>query len=112
MFEKTKKNLRLFRNILLFIGFVLFIVWLLIFAGLPDEKDIKTWKPPISYKPHKIDWNGTIKQPVYVWVPLHRISLLLRKAVIVSEDDMFYYHNGVNIDMLKEAFHVNWSKKR
>ncbi len=112
MFEKTKKNFRLFRNILLFIGFVLFIIWLLVFAGLPDDEDIKAWKPPITYKPHQIDWNGPIKQPVYVWVPLHQISPLLRNAVIVSEDDMFYYHDGVNVEMMKEAFRVNWNKKR
>ncbi|MBD3291250.1 hypothetical protein GF337_20785 [candidate division KSB1 bacterium] len=99
-------------NSLLIFGFIYILIWLLFFSGLPNAEEIKSYRPPKTVKPSHVNWDGNIRQPVYIWAPLHQISILLRKAVVVSEDDRFYYHNGVNFEMMKEAFSVNWTKKR
>ena len=36
------------------------------------------------------------------WVPLSRISENLRRAVLVSEDDRFYQHHGIDWRALGE----------
>jgi monofunctional biosynthetic peptidoglycan transglycosylase len=41
------------------------------------------------------------------WVELGRISVHLQRAVIVSEDDLFLQHNGVQWDALKKAWQRN-----
>ena len=35
-----------------------------------------------------------------IWVPYHRISPLLRRAVLIAEDDAFYQHGGLDWDEL------------
>ncbi len=41
------------------------------------------------------------------WVSLKHISPALQKAVVVSEDDLFWEHDGFNIDMIYNAFIKN-----
>lgn len=49
--------------------------------------------------------NSTKDMPVQQkWVPLARISPALQKAVVLSEDDLFWEHRGFNLDMLHKAF--------
>lgn len=42
------------------------------------------------------------------WVPLERISPHLRRAVVVSEDDTFWEHDGFNFAMIRQALERNW----
>lgn len=51
--------------------------------------------------------NFTIAQQ---WVPLSRISKNLRNAVIVSEDGMFFEHEGVDWFEVEESIKKNWEK--
>lgn len=44
------------------------------------------------------------------WVPLKRISPALQKAVVVSEDDLFWEHDGFNVDMIYNALMKNLKK--
>lgn len=44
------------------------------------------------------------------WVPYQRISKNLKRAVIVSEDDGFSEHDGVNWDAMEKAFEKNKKK--
>jgi monofunctional biosynthetic peptidoglycan transglycosylase len=46
------------------------------------------------------------------WVPYARISPNLRRAVLVSEDNSFYDHEGVDVKAMKEAFERNWKRGR
>jgi monofunctional biosynthetic peptidoglycan transglycosylase len=96
--------------------FVVFLlgggVYFLVFAGLPDAAEIKAYQPPSTVKPDRINWNKRMTDSIRIWVPIKRISSLLQKAVVISEDDVFYQHNGVNYETMKEAFRVNWEKGR
>lgn len=80
--------------------------------GLPSETEIKNFNPPSTTQNTSDLWRDRVERSTRISVPLGKISPWLRKAVIVSEDDMFYQHNGVNFEMLKQAFRVNWERKK
>lgn len=42
-----------------------------------------------------------------IWVPLNRISPYLKKAVLIAEDDKFYYHEGFDLDAIMLAIEKN-----
>jgi monofunctional biosynthetic peptidoglycan transglycosylase len=103
-------------KIIVIIGGALFVgtlfICLSLFHGLPNENEITSYQPKNTISPGLIDWSARNEDPIRIWVPLDKISPLLQTAVIISEDDLFYTHNGVNYDMLYEAFKINLSKKR
>jgi len=87
-------------------------VYLLLFAGLPSAEEIKTFQPPSTVNPDRLNWNRRTTDSIRIWTSLKRISPYLQKAVIISEDDVFYQHDGVNYETMQEAFRVNWEKGR
>lgn len=87
-------------------------IYLLLFAGLPNAEEIKNFQPATTVNPERINWNKRTTDSIRIWTPLKRISPYLQKAVIISEDDVFYQHNGINYETMKEAFRVNWEKGR
>jgi monofunctional glycosyltransferase len=48
----------------------------------------------------------------YQPVPYSRISPYLRRAVLVSEDNEFYDHEGVDVEGMKAALRKNWEQKK
>lgn len=95
-----------------FAAFVL-LIYALTFGGLPSEEDIRNYRPETSAKSAAdINWSKPRSAPVRVWAPLARISKSLQQAVIISEDDTFYQHDGVNFKMMRDAFVLNWKKGR
>jgi monofunctional glycosyltransferase len=51
--------------------------------------------------------NFSIRQQ---WVPYGRISPLLRRAVIVTEDAAFFDHDGIDIEEIKASLEKNWEE--
>jgi monofunctional biosynthetic peptidoglycan transglycosylase len=50
--------------------------------------------------------------PVYSkWTPYDKISNNLKRAVLVSEDDIFFQHNGVRVEDMQKAWEKNQQKK-
>jgi len=101
------------------VGKILFVVfllcggvYLLLFAGLPDAEEIKSYQPPSTVNPDRLNWNRRTADSIRIWASIKRISPLLQKAVIISEDDVFYQHDGINFEMMKEAFRFNVEKGR
>ena len=45
-------------------------------------------------------------------IPYSRISSNLRRAVLVSEDNAFYEHEGLDVEGMKEALRRNWEEKK
>ena len=89
------------------------IVFVMVYGGLPSEEEIKNYRREATAKSaNGINWNKPRENPVRVWVPLSRICKSLQQAVIISEDDTFYQHDGVNFKMMREAFLLNWKKGR
>jgi len=49
--------------------------------------------------------------PVYSeWVPYSKISNNLKRAVLVSEDDIFFQHKGVRVEDMQKAWEKNQQK--
>jgi len=46
------------------------------------------------------------------WVPLERISVHLRNAVIVNEDASFYAHSGFDFGEIRQSIRRNWKERR
>jgi monofunctional biosynthetic peptidoglycan transglycosylase len=51
--------------------------------------------------------NFSIRQQ---WVPYSRISPMLRRAVIVTEDAAFFDHDGIDIEEIKASLEKNWEE--
>lgn len=98
------------------IGFIIVLLvgmgYFLLFAGLPDADEIKAYQPASTVNPGHINWSKRATDSIRIWVPIKRISPLLQKAVVISEDDVFYQHDGINYEMMKEAFRVNLERGR
>ncbi|MDI9331645.1 MAG: monofunctional biosynthetic peptidoglycan transglycosylase [Alphaproteobacteria bacterium] len=70
------------------------------------------WLPPSSTAFERTElWRLSQEQPRFrwhqTWVQLDRISVHLQRAVIVSEDDLFLQHDGVQWQALEKAWHRN-----
>jgi monofunctional biosynthetic peptidoglycan transglycosylase len=48
----------------------------------------------------------------YRWVPYDRISSHLRRAVLVAEDNLFYEHEGVDVQAMQDAIKRDWKRRR
>jgi len=46
------------------------------------------------------------------WTPYDKISGNLKKAVLVSEDDIFFQHKGVRVEDMQKAWEKNQQKNR
>jgi monofunctional biosynthetic peptidoglycan transglycosylase len=44
------------------------------------------------------------------WVPYGRISPMLKRAVIVTEDAAFFDHDGIDLDEIKASLERNWEE--
>ncbi len=106
----SKKNI--LKIILVFFGLIIVGYWLLL-ASLPGVADITQFqvKSTVSNLEH-FEWKNRKLAPVRKYVPLRQISPELRTAVIISEDDTFFRHSGINLTELKKAFQENLKKKR
>lgn len=101
-----------FRIILILLGLAIIAYWGLV-SSLPDVETIENYRPESTViNLHNFNWDRAQLAPVQKYVPLSRISRELRTAVIISEDDTFFGHSGINIHELKKAFQENWQKKR
>lgn len=48
----------------------------------------------------------------YSWVKYKDISIYLKRAAVVAEDDRFYEHKGLDLKGIRYAAKVNWKKKK
>jgi monofunctional biosynthetic peptidoglycan transglycosylase len=100
----------LYGLLLLFVAIAL--VALNVFLGLPNQDDIKNYYIPSTVESFEnFNWEKIPEGPIRKWVPLSAISENLQEAVIISEDDTFFQHHGVNLEMIKKAFEVNLKRK-
>lgn len=104
------------RNIVKILALIMLLILLgiwLLFANLPGVTEIESFKPESTvYNLEHFEWSRKILAPVRKYVSLHQISPELRTAVIISEDDTFFGHSGINLTELKKAFQENLKKQR
>jgi penicillin-binding protein 1A len=104
------------KNIVKIFGLILLLMLLgigLLIDSIPGVNEIESYTPESTvYNLDHFDWNNKILAPIKKFVPLYQISPELRMAVIISEDDTFFGHSGINLTELKKAFQENLKKKR
>jgi monofunctional biosynthetic peptidoglycan transglycosylase len=88
--------------------------WLLVVgvaAGLPQPGDLATRNPiQTEVMRQRVDEaadHGRRLRIDRVWVPYERISPLLRRAVLIAEDDAFFSHDGLDWDEIGQSARAN-----
>jgi monofunctional glycosyltransferase len=92
---------------------VLNVTWYLVW---PDVSRLEKERPPKSafmeYRERQWRHEGLRKRIRQEWVPLARISPYLLKAVIIAEDDKFWFHEGFDFEAIQKALEKDLQKRR
>ncbi len=82
----------------------------------PDISKLKKENPVTTsfMKDREKEWRerGKTIKIKQRWVPLHRISPYLLKAVIIAEDDKFYQHEGFDFEAIQKAIEKDIEQKK
>ncbi|HTM26197.1 MAG TPA: monofunctional biosynthetic peptidoglycan transglycosylase [Vicinamibacterales bacterium] len=85
-----------------------------IFLTLPDVRPLRTQNPAttafMELRAREALAQGNAAAKDWRWVSYAHISANLKRAVIVTEDDAFWKHGGVDYDQLRESMEVNWER--
>lgn len=96
---------------IMIIAFVVFVVDILRYFVYPDIDKLYDENPiPTAFMEYRQnEWKENNEQKVLKqnWVKLKQISPYVVKAVLISEDDKFWKHDGFDIDALESAFEKN-----
>lgn len=100
--------------ILLLSGAVLLTLYYLFLV--PDLSRLKKENPQktafVEYREKEAREKGKRFRVSQVWVPLHRISPYLIKAVLIAEDDKFWSHEGFDYEAIQKAIEKDLKTKK
>jgi monofunctional biosynthetic peptidoglycan transglycosylase len=86
----------------------------LIYFVYPNISALRTERPSktafMEYRHQQWAKKKRRKEIIQNWVPLERISPYLVKAVIISEDDKFFSHDGFDFDAMQKALEKDIKK--
>jgi len=86
------------------------------YVTLPDVRPLATTNPSttafIELRAREARAAGKTPKRVQRWMDYRRISANLSRAVLVSEDDAFWQHEGVDYRQLQESLEVDWARGR
>src|SRR3990172_916898 len=86
------------------------------YSFFPDVSRLKKWCPPrtsfMKYRRQQWEQKGIKKKIIQRWVSLPRISPYMVKAVIIAEDDKFWFHEGFDFEALQKAFLTDLKKRK
>jgi monofunctional biosynthetic peptidoglycan transglycosylase len=98
-------------------AFVLYVVW--VAAGLPARDDVRalaSTNPRITslmrQREREAKRAGRPVRRVQAWIPIGSVSRHLIHAVISSEDQKFFGHEGVDWDAIKKSMEEDSSRGR
>ncbi len=87
-----------------------------LYLTLPDVRPLRTSNPAttafIELRGREARAKGQPARRVQRWVGYGRISPLLKRAVLVAEDDAFWQHEGVDFEQLQESLGTDWARGR
>ncbi len=101
----------------LWIGFLLFILFTLLWFGLmPEISKLKKENPKktafMKYREKQWKERGRKITPRQIWVPFADISPYLIKAVLIAEDDKFWRHEGFDYEAIRKAVERDLKAKK
>ncbi len=65
----------------------------------------------MRYREREWEREGADRKLVHTWVPIEKVSPYVAKAVIISEDDKFWSHEGFDIEALEDAARKNLERR-
>jgi monofunctional biosynthetic peptidoglycan transglycosylase len=99
---------------LLLIPAVAFAYLAYIYLTLPDVRDLQKTNPKttafMELRKEEAREAGRKFAIRHQWVPYSRISPMLKRAVIVTEDAAFFDHDGIDIEEIKASLERNWEE--
>ena len=100
-----------------FLGFVLFVLPLLLYVLLmPNLSRLKKENPKktalMEYREKTLKEKGKKYRIDQSWVPYSRISPYLIKAVLIAEDDKFWSHEGFDYEAIQKAIEKDFKAKK
>lgn len=104
----------MWRFALLFFSSALFLGLLFVgFRSMTDVGVLRTQYPRVTYdsKSEKASIR-IVKQRPASWVDLNQISKVAWSAIVMSEDDAFWTHNGFDWNQMWDAFQTNLEKHK
>lgn len=103
-------------KLLILIAIIFLAVDVCAYFFVPDIAALKTSSPEISaFMQKRVDdaeLKGKALRIKRKYTPLFRISPYLRRAVLISEDDKFWQHEGFDFAAIERAFERNLEEKR
>ncbi|MCS7202930.1 MAG: monofunctional biosynthetic peptidoglycan transglycosylase [Thermodesulfovibrio sp.] len=89
---------------------------LIIFPLTVPVSDLKRKNPEttamMQYRIEQWKSMGKKVQIKRIWMPLNKISPYLIKAVLIAEDDKFFYHSGFDLEAIKKAIERDIREKK
>ena len=86
------------------------------YLTLPDVRPLRTVNPSstafMNLRAREARARGQPPRHEQVWVGYGAVSRHLVRAVLVSEDDAFWQHEGVDLVQLQESLHTDWARGR
>jgi len=110
-----RKNIPCLKRAIL-LDSVLFFLFTAFQFVYPDVSELKTKKPSetafMSYREKEWKREGKKYMINQKWVPLRAISPYLVKAVLISEDDKFWSHEGFDYEAMQKAIEKDIKAKK
>ena len=108
------RSIRKIVRILVLVPVIAFAYLGYIYLTLPDVRPLAKTNPKTTAfmelrieEARKAGRKFAIRQQ---WVPYQRISPMLKRAVIVTEDAAFFDHDGIDLEEIKASLERNWEE--
>lgn len=99
------KNKKYFKILLITLPI---LIPMCLFFYIPPVYKFKS--PPITIQLMNYNKKFELGPSSKNWTPLNQISLYMIYAIVASEDDRFYLHNGIDINEIKKSAILNYQK--
>jgi monofunctional glycosyltransferase len=103
-------------RVLVAIPAIAFALLAYVYLTLPDVRALRTSNPPstafMDLRDREARAKGRVPRRVQRWVAYNRISPSLTRAVLVAEDDLFWRHEGIDLEQLQESLEADWIRGR
>jgi len=95
---------------------IAFALLVYVYLTLPDVRPLRTSNPPttafMDLRDREARAKGRAPRRVQRWIAYNRISPSLTRAVLVAEDDLFWRHEGIDLEQLQESLEADWTRGR
>ena len=97
-------------------GAVAFGALCYLYLTLPDVRPLARANPAVTafmeLRADEARREGRAPRRAWRWIPYHRISASLRRAVVAAEDGAFWQHSGIDVSEIEASLRTNLPRGR